>query len=442
MRLWFWLLVATCGCATESSFARVDAIVRASRPREARAGESVPLSTRDAIVRAAVTHDPGFVARLERARAMVESARADGALPPPEVNAQMWNVPFSRPWALGDAEMYMVELRQRLPPWGSLDARSRATLAGADAALAELASREREVSRRASDAWADFMAGALHHRVHHEHLAVVDQMRDATTARASVGGGIEALARVELERARVLRLLTRFDSDQSRARRVLGVLAGREPAAPSELDREALGQTVAESREALEERALSRQRRMIEARSRVASARASVDAARAESSHPEFMVGLSGWFNTTQHQGYGANVSMTLPWLWGPGRARVAASEATLAAEEASVREAELETRAEVVEAFGRVRGIERELAEVRADALPAALRALDATRARYVAGGAPLIEWLDVARMRLDLAMDEADLVVELARAVAALEEAVGEPLARVTLDARGSTP
>ncbi len=439
MRLWFWMLAATCGCATGSSFDRVDTLVRASRPRDASESERLALVTREAVVRAAVGHDPGVVARSERARAMFETARADGALPPPEVNAQVWNVPFARPWSLGDADMYMVELRQRIPPWGSLDARSRAALAGFEAALAELSSREREVARRANEAWAEYVAGALHHRVHHDHLAVVDQMRDATTARASVGGGLEALARVELERARVLRLLARFDSDRARAARVLGVLAGRDPMAPSELDREALGATVSDSRESLEQRALARQRRMIEARARVSSARASVEAERAESSRPEFMVGLSGWFDPSHHNGYGANVSMTLPWLWGPGRARVAASEATLAAEEAAVREAELQTRAEVVEAFGRVRGFERELAQVRVDALPAALRALDATRARYVAGGAPLIEWLDVARMRLDLAMDEADLVVDLARAVAALEEAVGEPLVRVALDDRG---
>jgi hypothetical protein len=55
---------------------------------------------------------------------------------------------------------------------------------------------------------------------------------------------------------------------------------------------------------------------------------------------------------------------------------------------------------------------------------------------------GAPLLAWLDAARMRLDLAMDEADLVVELARAVAALEEAVGEGLDRVALDDARSAP
>ncbi len=151
------------------------------------------------------------------------------------------------------------------------------------------------------------------------------------------------------------------------------------------------------------------------------------------------MVGLSGWFDPNHHNGYGATVAMTLPWLWGPGGARVAAGEADLAAEEASVREAEFTTREEVIEAHARAEGIARELSLVRVDALPAARRALDVARGRYVAGGGQLLAWLDVARMRLDLAMDEADLVVDLARAVAALEEAVGEALPRLALEREG---
>ncbi len=435
-----WLIaVAACGCAGAGAWGRYEGLVRASTERAAEGSATSPLSTRAAMVRAAVSHDPGITARAARVRSMVETARAEGAPPSPEVNAQAWNVPFSRPWALGDADMYMVELRQRLPAWGSLDARSRASLAGADAALAELSAREREVARRATEAWADYVASALHHRVHHDHLAIVEEMREATTARVAVGSGLDELARVELERTRVLRLLARFDNDRERASRVLEVLTGRRPAAPSELEDEAAGETVSMTREALLERAVARQQRTRQARARVVAARATLDGARAEASRPEFMVGLSGWFDPNHHNGYGATVAMTLPWLWGPGGARVAAGEAGLAAEEASVREAEFTTREEVIEAHARAEGIARELSLVRVDALPAARRALDVARGRYVAGGGQLLAWLDVARMRLDLAMDEADLVVDLARAVAALEEAVGEALPRLALEREG---
>jgi outer membrane protein TolC len=443
MRSAWWVLVASCGCLGQATRDRYEGVIRAAAARAAVPRAEAPRGavTRDALVRAAVSRDPGIAARALRVRALAESARAEGALPSPEANAQVWNVPFARPWSLGDADMYMVELRQRLPAWGSLDARARVTLAEAGAGLAELSARERAVARRVTDAWADYTAGALHHRVHHEHLGVVEVMHAAARARAVTGGGLEEFTRAELERARVLRQIARFDNDRRRASRALDALTLRAEATPLEPAVEGRGETVRAPLTELMGRALARRAMVAEARSRVEGARAGLDGARAEATRPEFMVGLSGWFDPSHHNGYGATVGMTLPWLWGPGGARVAAGEARLSAEEAGVREAEGAVRAEVIDAHARVEGIERELAVVRAEALPAADRALDAARAGYVTG-APLLAWLDAARMRLDLAMDEADLVVELARAVAALEEAVGEGLDRVALDDARSAP
>ena len=169
--------------------------------------------------------------------------------------------------------MYMVELRQRLPAWGSLDARARVMLAEAGAGLAELSARERDVARRVTDAWADYTAGALHHRVHHEHLGVVDAMHAAARARAVTGSGLEEFSRVELERARVLRQIARFDNDRRRAARALDALTQRSEAAPLALVVEPRGETVRAPLSALVGRALARRAMVAEARSRVEGAR-------------------------------------------------------------------------------------------------------------------------------------------------------------------------
>jgi outer membrane protein TolC len=173
------------------------------------------------------------------------------------------------------------------------------------------------------------------------------------------------------------------------------------------------------------------------------AARASLDAARegataahAEATRPEFMLGLSVWIDPNHHNGYGAMAGMTLPWLWGPGRARERAATARVRAEESGVREVEAAVRADVVEAHARVEGALRELAIVQGDAARAADRSLDAAQAGYVTGATTLFAWLDAARLRLDLAMEAIDLRVELERALAALDEAVGEPLPRIRVD------
>ena len=65
-----------------------------------------------------------------------------------------------------------------------------------------------------------------------------------------------------------------------------------------------------------------------------------------------------------------------------------------------------------------------------------AADRALEAARFGYVSGASSLFVWLDAARARLDLAMEEVDLRVELERSLAALDDAVGAPTPRRPLD------
>src|SRR5207247_605248 len=102
----------------------------------------------------------------------------DGALPPLEVSGQVWNLPLVRPYSLGEAQMYMVEIRQAWPAAGLLDARARASTEDARAMLADLATREQDVIARVDHAYADYVRGTLDHRVHREHLDLLIEMHD------------------------------------------------------------------------------------------------------------------------------------------------------------------------------------------------------------------------------------------------------------------------
>jgi cobalt-zinc-cadmium efflux system outer membrane protein len=118
----------------------------------------------------------------------------------------------------------------------------------------------------------------------------------------------------------------------------------------------------------------------------------------------------------------------------------VRAAEARALAARATVDEAERNARAEVLEARARMDTLARELGTLRTVTLPALDRARDATALAYVHQRAELLEWIDAARMRLDAEMDDADLTAELLRAGAALDRAVGAPVPRTLLDARGT--
>ena len=181
--------------------------------------------SREAVVASVVARDPGLAARTHRVRAALHAARAEGSLPPPEASFQVWNVPLARPYALNDAQMYMVEVRQMFPAIGLLDARARARTEEARASAADLTVRQAEVVRRVNDAYADYLGAMLDHRVHDAHLRLLGEMLDVARARFAANGNTLAdVARIEVEQARVRRDLTRIDGQIARARVTLNTL--------------------------------------------------------------------------------------------------------------------------------------------------------------------------------------------------------------------------
>lgn len=438
------LLGAASGCASAQTERHLErTLERASLPRqqapEAPSAPEPDLSApleRDVVVALAVARSPALALLGQRARALVHAGRAEGALPSAELMFQAWNLPLARPYALGDADMYMLELRQRFPAAGARDARARAMAEEADAVLAELAAEERAVAQRAADAHADQVQALAEQRVLAGQLELLGRLSEATRARYSTGGaGLAEAARIDLERARTERALSRAEGDLASARASLNALLRRPLGAELGEPREAPPQTVAAPLDELVAQAHARRGQTLSAEARVRAASARRQAAEAEARAPEVMVGLGYWQDLEMRPGLGVTAAMSLPWLWGPEKHRAEQARA----EEASARAARdgegLEAQAEITAAFARLRAAEGEWRALEGRALPSARRAIDALTAAYSTGSASLLEWVDAARTVLDLELESADLEARLARDVNALERAVGAPLARSPL-------
>jgi outer membrane protein, heavy metal efflux system len=402
---------------------------------ETEVGLEAPLH-RDALVALAVSRSPALAAVAHRARSMVYAAHAEGSLPASELGFQAWNLPLTRPYAVGEADMYMLELRQRFPAAGSLDARARSTAEDAQAMLAEVATEERLTAQRAADAYADYVHGRQDHALHHQHLALLEQMQHAVQARFTTGGsGLADAARVDLELAKTRRAIARTDGDIARARATINALLRRAADAPLGTPVEIGPETVHLPVDKLLTRAHSGRGTTLAADARVRAAQARSDAARAEAEYPEVTVGLGYWQDPARRPGVGVTAAMSLPWLWGPQRHRLDETKELEASELSSVEAASLELQSEVTTAKAQLAALEQELVVVHCQAVPAARRSIDAVRAAYTTGNASLLEWVDTARSVLDLELEETDLSAELAHAVAALERAVGAQLPRVVV-------
>lgn len=444
MRWLPWMVaVSAIGCLAGSTNRRIDETFELSRRRAPDGAQgstggresedfSAPV-TRLAILSRIVARDPGLTARAYRVRAALHEARAAGSLPPPEVNAQIWNLPLGRPYALGEADMYMLEVRQAFPAAGSRDARARAGVEDARAMAAELAIREQELVERASRTYADYVRATLDRRLRSRFLDLLAAMFDAARARFASGSATLAdVVRVEVEQARTRRVIARDDGDLARARATLNALLLRPTDAPLGLPADIAPQTVRLPLDALVAQAARTQGAQAQAQARILAARARTTAARAEATWPTFMVGLSYWQDPQMRPGLGAMVSASLPWVWGGQRQRLAAARETEAAEAASAREVTVETRAGVGAALARLDGLERQLTVLRIEARPSASRAVQAMRAMYTAGNSDLLAWLDTARSVLEIEMEEADLTAELGQTTAELERTVGALLPR----------
>jgi cobalt-zinc-cadmium efflux system outer membrane protein len=397
---------------------------------------------RDVVVAAAVARSPALAVMAHRARALVHAGRAEGSLRPAELGFEAWNLPLARPYALGEADMYMVELRQGFPAAGSLDARARAMAEDAQAMVAELSTEERIVVERAAKAFADHVQAFAEQRLQERQLALLSRMGQAVRARYTTGGaGLADSARIDVEVAKTQRALARVAGDIARSRATLNAVLRRPPGAPLGAPREVPPETVRLTVEELIARAEANRGATLAADARARAAGARREAAEAEARVPEFMVGLGYWQDPTMRPGVGVTASMSLPWLWGPGRDRVRQAEEEEAAERAERARAGQDARGEVSEAHARLKALEAELSVIRRQVLPATQRSMEALTAAFTTGNASLLDWVDVARSLLDLELEVIVLHGDLQRGIAELERAVSTALPRTPLPEE-STP
>jgi outer membrane protein TolC len=437
------LALASVGCASSETITALERprVAATARLRErgrpsAEADDLAERAERDAVVALALARSPSIGVLAHRARALVHAGRAEAALPAAELGLSAWNLPLARPYAAGEADMYMVELRQRFPAAGSRDARGRAMAEEAEALLAELSAEERLVAERALEAYADYVEASEARALQRRQQALLERVREGVRARYSTGGSALAdAARVEIELAKSRRALARVDGDVARARSSLNALLRRPASAPLAEPAAGPAETIRLPIDELLARAASKRGPVLAAGARARAAEARREAADAEAHMPEIMIGIGYWQVPKTRPGVGLTASMSLPWLWGPGRERSAQAHEEERAAASERDAAAIGAQAEVTEAHARLAALEAQLLVLRREALPAARRSVDAIAAAYTTGGASLLDWVDAARSALDLEVEANELRAGLARGAAALERAVGAPLPRAPL-------
>jgi outer membrane protein TolC len=394
-------------------------------PSDAQLAGSLDRAT---VLRAALARNPGARVYEERARAMRTAARAEGGLPPPELMGQVWQVPFSRPAAL-DSQMIMIGVTQSFPAPGSLSARERAAEAEAGKEEAMAADRARMIVRDAGHAFASYEEASSKHRIDRAQLELARHLLDVARARHAGGGSLGDVARADVEVSRVEADLVTDATRVVSARSQLNALLDRAPEAPLGQPAEAEPMVPAPDVPTLLAKARATRPELKQVEAEREARRFAQKAAENEATWPSFSVGALYFPPTVAmpEHGYGASLSMSLPWLWGAARNRAQAERELVRAASTNVDATRIPLDAEVVVAEANARSAASRFQVLRDRALPASQRSLEVAQAGYESGRTDFMTVLDARRSVVDVENEIVMARATLAHALTDLEAAVG---------------
>lgn len=399
-------------------------------------------ASRARLVRVAMEKSPAMRAAAHREKAAKLRAKAANSLPDPELMLDVWQIPISRPYAVRDAGMVMLGVKQAIPAPGSLSLRESATELEARVARAEQNEALRKLTREVGHTFADYLEATRQHHIHERHIAVARRVLEVARARYAAGGMLTDVSQSEVELSR-----SRADAAGEEARlrslkRRLNALLSRPADAKLGPPVDEGLMTVDLTASEIERRALARRPDLEMAQAKRAAAEAEQRVTDKEAGAPSFTLGGLYFPPTrgeTEH-GYGASFSMSLPWVWGGPRQKRAAQRESVKAAGAEISQARLDAGAEVASSMSAVEGALERLKVLERETLPASRRNLEFSLTGYETGGTTLVTLLTAQRDVVDVELEIVMAKATLDHALTELDFAAGTelPRKRVVLDAK----
>ncbi len=421
------------GLVFVSVFVLTSLIGRRARAQsdDAELGRSARLAT---IVRVALERNRDLAENQARARAAEARSQAASRLPDLEAKYEQWGVPLSRPYAVDQAQMLMLGVRQTFPAWGSLDARGRAAAEDAGSARDASGARRQEVAAQVTRTFATYYRADQELQLHREHAGLASRVLELARLNQRTGHGtLQDVLRLELEMTRLHTDIARIERDQRSSRALLNALMNRAPEAPLGAPEDLTPLSVAPSKDVTAlENSIDANRPEIGAAARaVRRSEAMLDGARRSARFPNLMVGIDYWYMPTfpsdMRHAYSAMVGMTLPWLSGRHGDERREAEQTVEAERHALESTKNVVRYELRDAGARLESARQSFTIVDQELLAQARRNLEATQAQYAAGRGDTAAMLEALRSYLQVRIERVRALAELASTQADLERAAG---------------
>lgn len=437
------LVLLTFGCAPRGrrhefpEFARSAGVLTSSQTtKEDLVADEASLATTvrlDVILRLALARNADLLEEQARVGERLARISPSGRLPDLELKYEQWGVPLARPYALGDADTLMLGVRQTFPARGSLAARERAAESEAEVALFALRARQLDVVRQVVRTYAALFLAEREYQIHLEHVQLTTRILELLRSNFRTGSATEQdVLRVAVELKGLHREIARIDQRKRSAVALLNATIARHANAPLGAVADLQPTEIKVELSALEAMVQSGRAEVLAAGHRVKRAQADVDLASSNARWPSIMAGVDYWFMPTldERHGYGAMISINLPWLSAKRREDVTVAERGVTADRRALEAIRIAVRYEVDDAFARYTAARTTYLLTRDELVPVALQSFSAAQAGFAAGRGNALGLVDALRSLLQLRLEEVRELVDLRIAIADLERAIGTDL------------
>src|SRR5262249_48353861 len=145
-----------------------------------------------------------------------------------EAKYEQWGVPLKKPYALDEAQMLMLGVRQTFPAWGSLDARGRAAAEEAGGAQDVSRARRQDIAAQVRRTYATYYKAGEEVRPPPEPGGPRSRALERARLNQRRGhGGLQDVLRLEVELTRLHTDVSRVEREQRSSRALLNALMNR-----------------------------------------------------------------------------------------------------------------------------------------------------------------------------------------------------------------------
>lgn len=383
------------------------------------------------LVQEALARNPEIVAARKQWDAATNRITQARSLDDPTLSVQWWNAPES--FNLARSENTLIGLSQKFPFPGKLALKEEVASRSADMTEQAVRAKERDLIARLKQAYYDLFLAHKAIQIHHEQIDLLKQFVEIANAKFRVGKGSQVdVLKAQVELSTLHQQLPVLEQRRDTAQGKLNMLLDRDPRFPLAPPQEPREGRFDQDLEDLY-RAATTARPELKAADLAIQRNEQSRALALREYYPDINLGFQRFQNYQAPNGFGAVVSINLPfafWTKPKYDAAVQEAAAAVAAARAEHRTLENLTRFQIRDLLAKVRASWEVAVLYRTTVLPQAEQGVEAARAGYRTGRTGFLDLIEADRAWRGFQLEYYRALVEREHRLAELEQVIGADL------------